>query len=279
MSGKLVLGLGLGFAGVGDTEQLETYARAGWEGTFTGFNHVKGNFELAKKIRDNGLYYQSIHADFVRCDRMWEEGIMGDWEMENQIRCVRHAATVGVDLVVMHAIIGFNKHEPNQIGIDRFGQVFEQAKKVGVKVALENTEGQEYLDALLDAYKNDDTVRFCIDTGHEMCYNESRDLIGKFADKLQCTHLNDNMKITGDIITWKDDAHMVPFDGLGDWEGIARRLKKAGYNGDLTFELTRNSQPERNTHAIYSHYTHEEFVKLCYDRAVKFKELYDSVKA
>lgn len=273
---KLVLGMGLGYA-VSDNEALEDYAKAGWEGVFTGFDDQRGNFSVAEKIKRYGLYYQSIHANFGTVDRMWEEGIKGDWEMENHIRCVRHAATLGVDLVVMHAIIGFNKFTPNQVGIDRYGQVFEQARKVGVKVALENTEGQVYLDALLDAFKNDDTVKFCIDTGHEMCYNESRDLIGKYADKLYCTHLNDNMKITGDVITWKDDAHLLPFDGLADWEGIAYRLKKAGYNGDLTFELTSKSKPERNTHDIYNGYSHAEFVRLCYEKAIKFKKIYDSI--
>lgn len=35
-----------------------------------------------------------------------------------------------------------------------------------------------------------------------MCVNYSHDLITEYGDKLIATHLNDNMKMTGDEITW-----------------------------------------------------------------------------
>ncbi|MBQ5633867.1 MAG: sugar phosphate isomerase/epimerase, partial [Clostridia bacterium] len=146
-------------------------------------------------------------------------------------------------------------------------------EKHGVKIAFENTEGEEYLEYLLKHFASSDYAGFCIDTGHEMCYNAKRDLITKYASKLCCTHLNDNMGQTGEKITWYDDSHMLPFDGVADWEGIAARLKAAGYKGDLTFELNSKNKPERDTHRIYAGLDFEQYVALAFERAKKFKEL------
>lgn len=121
-------------------------------------------------------------------------------------------------VVVEHAVIGFDKHTPNELGVKRFETLANEAERLGIKIAIENTEGEEYLERLLSCLNGHPAVGFCIDTGHEMCYNESRDLISKYARQLLCTHLNDNMKITGDEITWLDDSHMMPFDGLADWK-------------------------------------------------------------
>ena len=270
---KLVLALGGGFPSLSDREQMEILAQVGWDGFFSGFDPVRGNFHIAKKAKELGLLYQSVHAEFVRCNKMWEEGVEGDFELSGQLRCLRHCADIGVDLVVMHAFIGFHDFSPNQIGIDRYGKLYEEAKKLGITVAMENTEGQVYLDALLNAFKDDKTVGFCIDTGHEMCYNESKDLISLYGDKLVATHLNDNMGITGDEITWKDDAHLFPFDGIADWEGIARRLNNVGYTGPLTFELTTISKPGHNTHDRYKDLDYKGYASLVLEKAKRVRDL------
>ncbi|MBP3370741.1 MAG: sugar phosphate isomerase/epimerase, partial [Clostridia bacterium] len=101
----------------------------------------------------------------------------------------------------------------------------------------------------------------------------SRDIIGKYSDKLCCTHLNDNMGQTTSSITWLDDSHLLPFDGVGNWDGIAARLKKANYTGDLTFELTVLNKPERNTHDIYAGLDFEAYSALALERAKKFKSM------
>ena len=162
---------------------------------------------------------------------------------------------------------------PTTLGLRRYEKIFTAAENLGVTVALENTEGEIYVEALMREFGSSDRVRFCIDTGHEMCYNASRDLIGKYADKLICTHLNDNMGQTGDSITWLDDSHLLPFDGVGNWQGIADRLNKAGYKGDLTFELTSRNKPERNTHDIYAGLDFRGFTALALEKAKRFREL------
>lgn len=70
-------------------------------------------------------------------------------------------------------------------------------------------------------------VRFCWDTGHEMCYNFSQDMMGLYGDKLVATHFNDNMGMADpNVVTWHDDAHLLPFDGIADWAGIMQRINR-----------------------------------------------------
>ncbi len=267
---RLVLGTGMGFE-QSTCEQIYEIANVGFEGIFTHWDENNGNKAFKKAAADADLFYQSIHAPFEKSYLMWEEGEEGERETDRQIRCLRAAAEVEVPIVVMHAIIGFDRFTPTDIGAERFGKLLNEAESLGIKIALENTEGECYLRRLMTEHRNNKALGFCIDTGHEMCYNHSQDLITEFGDKLIATHLNDNMKITGDKITWLDDSHLLPFDGLADWQGIANRLNAVGYEGPLTFELTSKNKPERNTHDIYKDLDFKSFLALAYKKASEFR--------
>ncbi len=269
---KLVLGLGMGFP-EGAEEQIKILAECGWQGFFSGWDAGMSNEPLARVAADTGMLYQSVHAPFGNVDKIWESETEGDKYVKEQIECLHATADVEVPIMVVHAIIGMERCTPTALGLKRFERIFDEAERLGVTAALENTEGEIYVEALMREFGSGKHVGFCIDTGHEMCYNGSRDIIGKYADKLVCTHINDNMAQTGDNITWLDDSHLLPFDGVGDWQGIAARLKAAGYSGDYTFELTSKNKPERNTHDRYAGLDLRGFASLALQRAKKFAEL------
>ena len=272
---KLVVALGLGYD-VPEKEQIEKIAKIGWDGVFTDWDEDVGNKDKEKIIKDCGLIYQSIHAPFNKVNKLWLEGEAGDVEQERQINCLRAASDVNVDIVVMHTYIGFDDFIPTNLGVDRYGAIFKEAEKLGVKVALENTEGEPCLDKLLNSFKGNKFVNFCIDTGHEMCYNYSHDLITKYGDRLIATHLNDNMGITTDKIFWHDDAHLLPFDGIADWQKIADRLNKVGFTGPLTFELTSKNKPNRNTHDRYADLDFDAFCALALEKAKTFRNMVEN---
>lgn len=270
---KLILAVGNGYQTTAE-EEIVMIAKTGFDGVFTGWSDNAPIGEWAKIVSDSGMIYQSLHAPFNRANLMWEPGIAGEEVTDELCRCLDACAENGIPITVAHAFIGFDTHNPNPLGVRRFGRAAEYAKSIGVKLALENTEGEEYLELLMDELSDNPAVGFCIDTGHEMCYNRSRDLITKYGSRLIATHLNDNMGITDENnITWLDDSHLLPFDGIGDWQGIASRLDAIGYDGYLTFELTSKNKPQRNTHDIYANWSHEEFLSAAYERAVRFRAL------
>ena len=271
---RLVLGTGMGLP-IPQTEQIEIIKKCGFDGAFTNWQEDIEEMErVAAAIRLHGLLYHSIHAPFDKVHHLWETQEEGEAELARQIRCLEVAARLGVDLVIMHTIIGMDRHTPTELGIARYAEIFDAAKHLGVRIALENTEGEEYLEALMNASCGDSNVGFCIDTGHEMCYNGCRDMIGKYGHRLFSTHLNDNMGQTGDALTWLDDAHMLPFDGVADWRGIAERLEVAGYRGDLTFELTTKSKPGRCCNDRYAALTPAQYIETAYQKACLVRDLF-----
>ena len=214
----------------------------------------------------------SYHAPFNKSYDMWQSGPKGDAARDELIECLEICAKHEIPVMVTHAFIGYDDSLAiPEAGIERFGAVAKRAAELGVTLALENTEGEEYLAALMEHFKDNDSVGFCWDSGHEMCYNYSKDLLALYGDKLIATHLNDNLGISdfGGRIYWTDDLHLLPFDGIADWDNIAQRLDRCGCDGIMTFELNIRSKPDRHENDIYTKMTIEEYVAECYKRACR----------
>lgn len=253
-------------------DQIRLFKKTGFDGFFTNYTNRADAAEHRKVADETGMIFQSIHAPFDRMREMWENG---DGAVSQLIDCLRACAENQVPIMVAHTFIGFEDHTPNRIGIDNFGKVVREAEKLGVKIAFENTEGEEYLEALMEHFKESPAVGFCWDTGHEMCYNHSKDMLALYGDRLIATHLNDNLGIRdfdGEI-TWLDDLHLLPFDGIGDWRGIASRLDRCGFDGILTFELNRFSKPDRHENDPYAEMPIEKYLTQAYIRACRMAAL------
>lgn len=268
---ELCINTGLGFNSDLQTT-IKNIKEAGFDGFFTSWR--KGKTKKIAELADNyGLLYQSVHAPFNEIDSMWEPGDKGEYVKNLLIDCINECKASGVSLIVLHAIIGMDKHTPNETGLLRFCRVVKRAEKLGVNIAFENTEGTEYLDVLMDRFRSD-YVGFCWDTGHELCYNNGVDMTEKYGHRLTCTHLNDNFGMSDkDRLTWTDDSHLMIFDGKTDWQNVADRLKKYGYKGEMTFEYTCKNKPKKNTHEIYSSLNEFEFLQLAYKKAVQFRKM------
>ena len=264
---KLCLGTSKGFDLTTD-EQIRLFAETGFEGFFT---DSLENLKECRQVGDSlGMLYQSIHAPFGNAAKMWRDDC--DVAVKELFETLEKCHEVEVDLLVCHTWISFDYDDkPNEVGIEAWEKVISRAKELGVRIALENTEGEEFLDALLNAFSDRDNVGFCLDTGHEMCYNKSRDLLALYGDRLFSTHINDNLGIRdyNGKITWLDDLHLLPFDGIADWEDVAKRLNRCGYDGPLTFELIRRSS-FRNQSLKYERLDIREYIAECYARACKF---------
>lgn len=274
---KQKLGLGiLGLSGMSVEEEIRAMRRVGFEAFFTGWEPGAPVEEWAKVARECGMIYQSIHAPFGRAADFWHgDDAHADAAIRELCACLDACKRAEVPIMVAHAFIGFNDHAPNEIGIARFEKVVQYAEECGVKIAFENTEGIEYLDALLTHFKENDTIGFCWDTGHEMCYNYSSDLLATYGDQLLATHINDNLGIrdyAGEI-TWIDDLHLLPFDGIADWRYNMARLQRARTPEILTFELSIRSKPDRHENDPYLKLSPIEYLTACYIRACKVAAL------
>ena len=277
MKKQLILSTNSDFATT-KPEQFRLIKEAGFDGVFT-YGEDEKIDDFSKDLKELGMVYQSVHAPYVGTDALWEDDEEAARKMLDKLmlslnKCVKNE----IPLLVMHAYIGFDKHTPGNIGVERFGEIVRTAEGSGVKLAFENTEGMEYLEKLMDAFKNEGHVGFCWDSGHEMCCNYSIDMLGKYGDRLLGTHLNDNLGIknSDDIITWTDDLHLLPFDGIADWSAIASKLNSLNFEGPLTFELNTKSKPERHDNDKYMNMPIKTFLAEAYARACKIRRMLEN---
>ena len=271
---KQKLGISLGNHYSIPTEDIIKIAKA------VGFDAISPEWEkdvdldaVVTAAKECELYIQSLHAPFGGSANMWSGDINASKPaLEELLQSLEACHKYNIPILVAHAWIGFdNISEPTEVGFQNYGRLIEKAAEYGIKIALENTEGEEYLFALMDRFKDSENVGFCWDSGHEMCYNHSVDLLARYGGRLIMTHLNDNLGISrfDGKTFWTDDLHLLPFDGVADWDYNVRRLKTSNRLEFLNFELNIHSKPNRHENDCYEKLTLEEYFTEAYKRACK----------
>ena len=234
--------------------------------------------DLINEARNCGLMIQSLHAPFNHAADMWsnDENVYTPAK-EELFRALDDCKSWNIPIMVVHTWIGFEyEFDASNLNFENFDELVARAEKYNIQIAFENTEGEEYLFALMDHYRKNKYVGFCWDSGHEMCYNHSQDLLAKFGDRLIMTHLNDNLGISrfDGKVFWTDDLHLLPYDGIADWEDNIDRLRKSQHMDVLNFELNINSKPERHENDVYAQMSLEQYFTEAYKRACRIAYRY-----
>ena len=274
---KHLIGLAMGTLGACEPAyELHKLKEHGFDATFTGWESTEHVAGLADLMAKEGLRYDCIHAPFKKAADYWKEGDAGDVAERELKDCIDSCAAVGVDKMVSHPFIGFKDHTPTEIGLARYRRVADYAGERGIKVCIENVEGEEYFDCLMAGLREHPAVGFCFDSGHHLCYNRGRDLLSAFGDRLSYLHINSNMGVTGTEITWYDDSHMLPFDGIADMTYLASHLRRLHYDGVLMMELARGNRPERNINDRYLAMSDDEYLAEAHDRICRLRGMVDA---
>jgi sugar phosphate isomerase/epimerase len=249
-------------------EQIRIFHKVGWQGFFTDWE-IEKTADIARLARELNMEYQSIHSPFYEMNLVWREGEDGDRVTNMLIDCINDCAQNEIPVMVIHPYIGFDfeNYIPTAIGIERFGKMIRYAEECGVKLGFENIEGEPFLEAIMTEFHNSPALGFCLDTGHEQCYNRGKDMLALYGDKLCHTHFNDNLGSLGKDITWLDDLHYTMGDGIVDWKNVMTRIRKTGYSGIIMCELTRLGREGHPPYERYSKMTTEEFARFALERA------------
>jgi sugar phosphate isomerase/epimerase len=267
---KTKLCLAIGNFGIDAEAQIKLFQEVGFDGFFSDWDD---NITKYRALADElGMIYQSIHAPFGKAAVLWTDSKEADEAVEELKRCIDDCAKVSVPILVMHTYIGFEPSDgPTEAGLVNYGKIVDHAAEKGIKIAFENTEGEEYLAALLEHFKDRENVGYCWDSGHEQCYSHSKDLLALYGDRLIATHLNDNLGVSryDGQTYWTDDLHLLPFDGVIDWTDAADRLNKCGYDGYLTFELNTKSKSAKRENGKYEKMDIRDYLAEAYARACR----------
>jgi sugar phosphate isomerase/epimerase len=265
--------------GISIKEELQIIKNAGFDAISPGWCSDLEMTEIVNVAEELGLDIEYVHAPFKRAADLWSrEKDKFAPALKEIFDTIDTCVKFQIPTVVAHVWIGFDyRFDKDDLYYDNFEKIVSYACESGVKIAFENTEGLEYLMAIMEHFQNNDTVGFCWDSGHEMCYNYSEDILGALGNRLMVTHLNDNLGISGfdGKIYWTDDLHLLPYDGVADWDDNIRRLKKAKRVSILNFELSVSSKPGRHENDTYARMTPVEFYTEAYRKACRIAYRYN----
>lgn len=229
----------------------------------------------------HGMTIQSLHAPHKDIARLWEPDAPDSREAQTDIfRCVEACARFRIPVMVLHCWQGLHYTFPEEpLDFRFFDALAEWAHKLGVSIALENLEGEEYLAALMARYQKLPHIGFCFDSGHDHCYPHKLDFLAQFGPRLLMTHLNDNLGLRdpSGIPSGDDDLHYLPFDGNLPWEPCLGRLSQAPRQATLNFEFKTRSHSKDPRDLIYASLSPEAFIQSAAQRARRIADIYEKM--
>lgn len=180
-----------------------------------------------KLCKENNLNIIFAHLGYQNINEIWTKD--GEYFVERYKKDILDCHNLGIDLVVMHCCSKSQAPGPNEIGLNRFIEINNHAKSLGVKIAVENTKIKDHIEYVLDNIC-DSNFGLCFDVGHYHAhFNDNWDIY-KYKDRVFCVHLHDNH---GE----DKDEHLLPYDGSLNWKETITKLKNLNYKGPITMEL------------------------------------------
>ncbi len=204
-------------------------ATALWLGRHEPLVHEGKADTIPSVIRDGGLFFEYVHAPYGNVNKLWSADpseravIRGDYASAIRF-CARHR----VPTVVMHVVKGINPPAYASGGRDTFADLVKLAEDLGVRIAVENTRHEAYVERILESLDSP-SLGFCYDSSHDFLHGEEAGaVLARWGKRLLVTHLSDNDGLA--------DRHWLPGLGTGRWEAVARSFPPS-YGGYLTLEV------------------------------------------
>lgn len=240
----------------GDFKAIEMAKEAGFDAIDYSYYYDKecedilgdGYKEYAKKLREHldevGIICNQAHAPFSL--KYGLESNIAEQKYLWMIHALESASILGARNIVVHSVTvpeGVNFEEYN---VEYYKSFIPYCEKFGIHIAVENlflrdTKRKRLtgklgspaeLNSIVEKI-NSPWIVACVDIGHAALTGyEPEDFIKKMNPSvLKALHVQDN--------DYLDDRHILPYTGELNWEAIMESLKKAEYDGDLTFEIIK----------------------------------------
>lgn len=245
-----------------------------------GFSAVSPGCELKEELesvvlqaKQRNVKVQSLHGPLRGMPAMWSrDRQMAEPITRELLQSATDCARFGIPILVVHPWNGVDYTFCREaLCFDGFDALVTLGESLGIRIAFENLEGPEYLAALMDRYQSNKAVGFCWDSGHEQCYGPGCDFLSLYGDRLIMTHLNDNFGVTDPTgrLDGTDDLHLLPYDGILDWERSLLRLQSAKKQETLNFELKIRPKGNRCKLDLYSQMPLAQYFAKAFETATR----------
>lgn len=192
-------------------------------------------------ILSHGLEVSQAHAPW-RTPRDGDPEERKRWLLAMK-KAIRGADLLGCHRFVVHPLLPYmdTAEHPDEVWAlneEFLGELTDYAKEYGVTVCFENMPFPLFpistVDHCLDMINRlkRDNLRICLDTGHAAIFEGAAiaDAVRRIGPMLEAVHIHDNMG--------KEDEHLIPGDGIIDWDDFAKALKEIGFDKVISIETS-----------------------------------------
>jgi sugar phosphate isomerase/epimerase len=182
------------------------------------------------ELRAAGLEVENLHVPFQAANDLWSpQPKIRRRFLDEHLAAVDACRRHGVERLVMHLSFGVDLDGANEAGLATFGKLLEHAERAGVVLAVENTRRDDLVHAVFERFDSP-AVGLCYDVGHDWLWGTPRlGLLRRWAHRLVQTHICD--------VDGGRDRHMLPGDGVVDWEAVGRYVPGRIRESGLTLEI------------------------------------------
>ena len=150
---------------------------------------------------------------------------------------------LGAPRFVVHPLMPYldtaeGKEEVWSLNEAFFAELADYAKEYGVTVCVENLPFPAYplttVEQVCEIVDKLDrpNLKVCLDAGHASIFfgSDVGAAIRYIGKRLEAVHIHDNMG--------KEDEHLIPGDGIIDWDGYCAALREIGFDGVISLETS-----------------------------------------
>jgi len=201
--------------------------------------------DLSRRIEDHGLAVSSFMPAFYRYPHSLSNPnpkVRND-SIDYMRQCIDNAALLGAKIVLVvpdHSLQGQTREASMQRMVESIGVAAQHASQYDLKLGIEVL----YYDETDLVNTSDDALNIIrelgranlgvvVDTGTlNLSKEPAQDMVAKLSGRLLQVHVNDNQGVGG-------QQNLIPGEGTYNFTELIRVLKKSGYSGFLSAELSR----------------------------------------
>ena len=221
---------------------------------YQGFVDIETDFfnlcedEFIRVLEGQKALFSSHGLEVSQAHAPWRTPKDGDPEERKRWvvameKSIRGTHALGCRRFVVHPLMPYmtSPDHPDEVWEMNEGflaHLADYAKAYGVTVCLENMPFPGFpISTPVDCIRMVDklgreNLKICLDTGHAAIFTGSdvACAVRAIGERLEAVHIHDNMG--------KEDEHLIPGDGIIDWDGFAAALGEIGYGKVISLETS-----------------------------------------
>ena len=192
--------------------------------------------EFVEIIKKNGVKLNSVHLPFSL--PFWEFASLDEDKRKLTVERAKWAISQFEEgepkYFVIHPGRKFPQNEEERAKmLDNLAKSMKElCDSTTATICIENMTSQGLLNQTseaLELLKKVPNLYMCIDINH-MFIETPEEYIEKIGDRIKAIHVSDRDEI--------QERHMLPGDGILNWNNILGALEKVNYQGEFTYEIS-----------------------------------------